>query len=109
MTDKLQSFKNYLCVNKKSSTSTVEAYLRDVKQFMEYCVSPDFSSITAKEINAYINSLDKSEATKVRTIASLRAFFNCLILSGHFCFKMTKITCFLKRTVIEETLNIMGF
>lgn len=81
MTDILQRFKNYLCVNKKSSASTVEAYLRDVKQFIEYR-SSDFTSVTAKEINEYINSLNKSEATKARIIASLRAFFNCLIENG---------------------------
>ncbi len=82
MTDKLQLFKNYLSVNKKSSASTIEAYLRDVKQFMEYCSSPNFSTVTVKGITEYINSLDKSDATKVRIIASLRAFFNCLIANG---------------------------
>ena len=82
MTDKLQIFENYLRVSKKSSKSTIEAYLRDVRQFIEYCASPDFSAITAEEINSYINSIDKSEATKVRIIASLRAFFNCLIEIG---------------------------
>ncbi len=82
MTERLQLFKAYLNFNKKSSASTVDAYLRDVKQFLEYCACADFSKIDTAKVSEYITSLNKSEATKVRIIASLRAFFNCLIDNG---------------------------
>ncbi len=81
--DCLYGFKNYLTDNKKSSNSTIEAYLRDVKQFILYCNSPeDFSKIKSEKINKYLQELNKSEATKIRIIASLRAFFKYLIEEG---------------------------
>jgi integrase/recombinase XerD len=73
----LQSFKAYLCENKKSSQSTVESYLRDVKRFLEVCTA-DYSKITTKTIEKYIANLEKSESTKVRIIASLRSYFKFL-------------------------------
>ena len=73
----LQSFKMYLVENKKSSSSTIEAYLRDVRQFLDSCTA-EYSIITTKTIEDYITNLEKSEATKVRIIASLRSFFKFL-------------------------------
>ncbi len=78
----LQSFKVYLFENKKSSHSTVEAYVRDVKQFLTYCATDDYSKINSKLIENYLSNLEKSEATKIRIIASLRAFFKFLEESG---------------------------
>ena len=83
MTESLERFKSYLVLNKKSSQSTVEAYVRDVKQFMEYCELSDLSKINTKTINQYIDYLKKSESTKIRIVASLRAYFNYLIGVGH--------------------------
>ncbi|MBE6787362.1 MAG: site-specific tyrosine recombinase XerD, partial [Ruminococcaceae bacterium] len=83
MTESLERFKNHLILNKKSSSSTVEAYVRDVKQFMEYCELSNLSKIKNKTITEYIDSLNKSQATKLRIIASLRAYFNYLIELGH--------------------------
>lgn len=82
MKDKLQLFESYLKNNKKSSSSTIEAYLRDVKQFINYCSADDFSKIDFVKISDYITFLNKSEATKMRIAASLRAFFNCLKENG---------------------------
>ncbi len=79
---KLQNYKNFLLVSKKSSASTVDAYVRDVKQFMEYCENSDLSKIEKEIIFEYVHSLEKSDATKVRIIASLRAYFNYLIEHG---------------------------
>ena len=83
----LKGFESYLLNNKKSSKSTIEAYLRDVKQFILFCKSPeDFSIIKSEDINEYLSSLKKSEATKIRIFASIRAFFKFLINDG----KLTK-------------------
>ncbi len=80
--DNLCGFKNYLVNSKKSSASTVEAYLRDVKQFITYCNTSDYSKINSVTINEYLYTQKKSDATKVRIIASLRSFFNFLIENG---------------------------
>ena len=78
----LLTFKAYLSESKKASSNTVEAYVRDVKQFLEFCTIADYSKINVKHIEKYLQGLEKSEATKVRIIASLRAFFNFLKQTG---------------------------
>ncbi len=82
MNDKLQLFEKYLSVTKKSSASTIESYLRDVKQFLEYCTCEKPAGINSVMINEYLLQLSKSDATKVRIIASLRSFFNYLLENG---------------------------
>lgn len=77
----LAEYKNYLANTKKSSASTLEAYIRDVKQFILYCPQ-DFTKIDAITIENYISGLQKSESTKMRILASLRAFFKYLVISG---------------------------
>ncbi len=79
--DCLAEFENYLSNTKNSSASTLEAYIRDVKQFIAHCYD-DFTKIDVKTIENYITGLDKSQATKVRILASLRAFFKFLVVSG---------------------------
>lgn len=78
----LLTFKAYLSESKKASSNTVEAYVRDVKQFLAFCTIADYSKISVKHIEKYLQGLEKSEATKVRIIASLRAFFNFLKQTG---------------------------
>lgn len=78
----LENFKTYLSEGKKSSASTLEAYVRDVKQFISYCNLENFAKADSKLIEQYLKNLDKSEATKVRIIASLRAFFKFLVDNG---------------------------
>ncbi len=79
--DCLAEYKNYLANTKNSSASTLEAYIRDVKQFVSYC-HKEFTNIDAKIIEKYIKDLNKSESTKLRVLASLRAFFKFLVING---------------------------
>ena len=39
MTDYIAAYKTYLLNVKKSSSNTVESYIRDVNQYSEYCTS----------------------------------------------------------------------
>lgn len=81
--DCLIEFKEYLTCSKKSSSSTLDAYLRDVKQFICYCGSYK-SAVCANGnvVEDYLYSLNKSDSTKARVTASLRAFFKFLISEG---------------------------
>lgn len=84
----ITAFKQYLELEKKSSKNTVESYIRDITQFSDYCAS--FKINTAKNvktatINSYMDSLakaGKSDSTKARISASLRAFFRYLMSIG---------------------------
>lgn len=85
----LNSFGDYLTVNKKVSTNTLEAYLRDIRQFILYCTSNkilDFNYINADFVIQYIESQrakGKSDATLTRIVASLRCFFSFLYNGGN--------------------------
>lgn len=81
----ITAFKQYLTDEKKSSGNTVESYIRDIKQFSEYCTSIKVNSIQKVKtvtVNNYLDYLakqGKSDATKARITASLRAFFRYLV------------------------------
>lgn len=81
-------FKQYLEVDKKSSKNTVESYIRDLMQFSDYCASLKITTVAKVKtatVNSYMELLTKegkSDSTKARISASLRAFFRYLISIG---------------------------
>ena len=81
-------FKQYLEVDKKSSKNTVESYIRDLMQFSDYCASQKIATVAKVKtatVNSYMELLTKegkSDSTKARISASLRAFFRYLISIG---------------------------
>ena len=88
MKSSIESFKNYLIYDKKSSNNTVESYLRDVNQFALYCSSLSIvrpSKVETEVLSKYLNFLSlkgKSEATQMRILASIRCFFKFLCSKG---------------------------
>ena len=87
MTDFSEEFRKYLLETKKSSTNTVESYMRDVNQFLSYCTEQgkDVSSADCSVLNTYLeylSAMGKSEATKSRIVASLRCFYRFLSARG---------------------------
>lgn len=87
MTDLCEEFREYLIKVKKSSSNTVESYIRDVSQYFSYCASSQKDPLTADidTLHAYLDYLSimgKSEATKTRIIASLRCYYRFLISKG---------------------------
>jgi len=83
----IRIYNEYLINEKKSSTNTVESYMRDILQFATFCTenSVKLSQIDCKFITKYLDYLSvsgKSEATKLRIIAAIRSFFKCLCLKG---------------------------
>lgn len=85
MKSNVEKFKNYLVFDKKSSANTVESYMRDINQFAEYCNSVNINnpSLVNEEVLykylGYLTALGKSEATKLRILASIRCFYKFLI------------------------------
>ena len=85
----IDDYKIYLTDVRKASTNTVTSYIRDVKRFADYLSGndkDDFDKITGDDIRYYLLSLEKSKkspATMSRCIASLKAFFNHMIILGH--------------------------
>ncbi len=85
MKNYVDNFKVYLSDEKKSSSNTLESYIRDVNQFVSYCALNNvkkISQIDDKMLRDYLAKIEKSESTKARIIASLRCFFRFLISCG---------------------------
>ncbi len=84
----LELFKAYLTNTKKCSKNTLDAYLRDVNQFILYCSQNGAKSIEKVNENyiikyiEYLTFIGKSDATKTRIVASLHSYFNFLLSQG---------------------------
>lgn len=80
----LSEYLEFLDVEKGLSINTIEAYMRDLSEFINYCEISgieDMNSVRRTDINTFILKLhdDKlTTTTVVRKIASLRGFFKWL-------------------------------
>ncbi len=83
-----KDFMDYLQKDRKMSQNTLEAYGRDVMEFVAFEGSrgmTDFLDTSSTEVIAFLHQLKvsgKSEATINRKLASVRAFFKYLIEAG---------------------------
>ena len=90
MENSIRVFNNYLINEKKSSSNTIESYMRDVLQFSQFCASNKISNVRKIDNSIidkylkYLTVMGKSESTKLRALATLRAFFRCLTAKGMF-------------------------
>lgn len=81
-------FNDFLVNEKKSSSNTIESYMRDILQFATFCTCNNILKVTQidnlfiKKYIDYLTDAGKSEATKLRIVASLRSFFRCLCAKG---------------------------
>lgn len=87
MNDLIQKYKVYI-ENKGLSKNTIEAYIRDLDQYVEFITNRDEDINLADEItiNAYIQKLmeeKKSIASINRKMASIRNFYKYLNLYGY--------------------------
>ena len=84
----LDLFKSYLENTKKCSKNTLDAYLRDVNQFILYCSQNGAKSIEKVSENyitkyiEYLTFIGKSDSTKTRIVASLHSYFSFLLTQG---------------------------
>lgn len=79
----LSEYLEYLEVEKGLSENTIEAYRRDLSDFLEFC-NIDVTRIQRNHLNGYIRNLREKEyspTSVMRKIASLRGFFKWLCTS----------------------------
>jgi len=82
----LSEYLEYLEVEKGLSSNTVEAYRRDLADFIDNCGYDDFNKIQRTTISGYIRDLhekDYSPTSIMRKIASLRGFFKWLCANDY--------------------------
>ncbi|MEW6188709.1 MAG: site-specific tyrosine recombinase/integron integrase [Actinomycetota bacterium] len=86
--DKLQEFLRYLSAERNMSPHTLRAYMRDIKQFLNYLqrASKMWNSvdhIILRRYLAYLHTLNYNRTTIARKLASIRSFFKYLQREGY--------------------------
>ena len=87
MSDWIDAYEDYLKTEKQASANTVSSYLRDVRQFASAMEEQEHSlaQVTPLEVESHIRRLTvlgKSPATVTRSLASIKSFYNYLLLQG---------------------------
>ncbi|MCI8360967.1 MAG: tyrosine recombinase [Clostridiales bacterium] len=88
MKDYIAAFKTYLAEQKQVSSNTLESYLRDLSQFSAYAVSrqtEDLADAGQELVLEYVASLEaagRSHSTITRVLASIRCFYQYLLMTG---------------------------
>lgn len=77
-------YETWLQVDKNASSNTISSYMRDVRQFSSWLEGyglplSQASQSDIKNYAGYLKSRGKSEATVVRSVASLKSFYSYLI------------------------------
>jgi len=86
--DYLTGFIVYLETTKSASANTIDAYKRDISQYLDYVINikkKNLSDISTSDVLDFIELLQKkgkSESTIVRCAASVRCFYKYLIAIG---------------------------
>lgn len=84
MVNMLKDYTDYLILDKKVSSNTLQSYVRDVRQYMEYLETVGISDCTAVTPTSYLNymaylqKLGKAPTSVSRAIASTRNFYSYL-------------------------------
>ena len=84
MVNMLNDFTNYLVTDKKVSANTLQSYIRDIKQYMEYLQSSGITGCTNVTPTAYLGyitylqKMGKAPTSVSRVIASTRSFYRYL-------------------------------
>jgi integrase/recombinase XerD len=84
----ISDFQRYLTDEKHASKNTLSSYIRDISQFVTYINTkniPAIQDVAKTDVERYIEWLTKngkSTATISRSVASLKCFFNYLMISG---------------------------
>ena len=84
MVNMLNDFTDYLVTDKKVSANTLQSYIRDIKQYMDYLQSSGMTGCTDVTPTAYLGyitylqKMGKAPTSVSRVIASTRSFYRFL-------------------------------
>jgi len=83
----LLAYEEYLKTEKRASENTMSAYLRDVQQFVTAVEAKGLllTEVLSADVEDYTGALlrkGKSPATVTRSLASIKSFYQCLLLRG---------------------------
>ncbi len=80
MENEIDLFTNYLLIDKKYSTNTIESYKRDLIKFNNFC-KKKCTTINEKDIKEYLKCISNESKTSVaRNISSLRSYYKFLMI-----------------------------
>ncbi|MCX7990526.1 MAG: tyrosine recombinase XerC [Proteobacteria bacterium] len=82
--DIVESFEKYLKIEKGLLPLSLSAYIRDVKEFLEFSKINEISDVSAEEVRHFVYHLHgKNKATSIiRKLSSLRVFGKFLVREG---------------------------
>ena len=88
MADYNTSFRDYLVNQKSHSQNTVESYLRDSNTYLSFLNEKDISPVDAdcpviESYVGYLKSMNRTNSTISRNIASVRCFYRFMIYKGY--------------------------
>lgn len=83
----LQSFRNYLKLERSLSQNSIESYLSDLNKLQQYFDTldqvPDLKNTSSTDLKlfiSWINELGMMASTQARVVSSLKSFFGFLVL-----------------------------
>ena len=85
---RIDEYLNYLAVERGASLNTLEAYSRDIRQFLEYAAQRGIASIVevkAEHATAFLGDLREqglSSTSMNRKLAAIRGYFKHLLREG---------------------------
>ena len=88
MKDYQKEFSNYLVLTKKLSKNSYDSYMRDISQFFNYCNDKNVDDVTlidnafVKNYFKFLKRTGKSAASSSRALATLRCYFNYLVINN---------------------------
>ena len=92
----INEYKRYLIEKKNVSANTLESYLRDISQYIAFLGienDSDISKTDTSSVEGYINELKtigKSTSTITRTVASIRSYYQFLMIEDVMDFNPAK-------------------
>lgn len=84
--DYLSGYELWLSREKKAAENTLSSYLRDVRQFSEWLdeegvALPQATQADIKQYASYLSKKGKSDATVIRSVASLKSFYSYMLVT----------------------------
>lgn len=81
--DYLESYKNYLLLEKSLSENTVDAYLKDIQRFVDFSKIDNPSNVSQSDIRVFIDDMNTNKGMSVnsqaRILSGIKSFFKYLL------------------------------